>query len=710
MTFSRSRLALASSVLLPVLGIPAVHAATNDETVTLKTVTVTENTLPETTENSDSYTTGNMYTATKMDMSVHETPQSVSVITNTQMQDFNLNNINDVLKSATGITVEQVETDRTYYTSRGFEINNFQVDGIGQPLNWSIMNGDLDTVIYDRIEVVRGATGLMSGAGNPSATVNRVRKRPTADRHLDVELSRGSWNDKRLETDFSQPFSDKVRGRFITAYQKEDSYIRDYAHEKYIVYGILESDITDTTLLSAGFSQQRNDADSPMWGALPLYYSNGIQTDYDVSTSTSADWAYWDNTSREMFVELLQEFSSQWNLRAIYTHRKREEESELFYTYGAPDPVTQAGLTGYASAYDLAAHSDLLDVYVNGSFNGWGLEHDIIIGASLARNVIEENSLYDYTTGLGFPAIGNFNLWNGDTPHPVFADGYIGSDFYDRQNAIYAATRLHATDKLAVIAGSRIINWKSEGDSYGASADMEEKNKVIPYVGVIYDITPEVAIYSSYTETFMPQSTLDSNLKRMKPADGNNAEIGVKTVPFNGRLNTTSTIFKTSQRNIAEYAGYVAGKSIYDGKDYDSKGAEMEVAGRVTEGLELTVGYTYVDINDKKGKDAKTYVPKHLLKITSSYKLPVEPEVKIGARINWQSQIETSSLTYATSTVKQEAYTLIDIFSSYAITRQLKASLNINNITNEKYIASLLWEQGFYGSPRNVTASIRWSY
>jgi outer membrane receptor for ferric coprogen and ferric-rhodotorulic acid len=79
----------------------------------------------------------------------------------------------------TGVNVEKVETDRTYYNSRGFDITNFQVDGIGLPLIWGIQFGDLDTVLFERVEVVRGANSMMTGTGNPSATVNYVRKRPT---------------------------------------------------------------------------------------------------------------------------------------------------------------------------------------------------------------------------------------------------------------------------------------------------------------------------------------------------------------------------------------------------------------------------------------------------------------------------------------------------------------------------------------------------
>lgn len=112
--------------------------------------------------------------ATKLDLSLKETPQAISIISTEQLNDFALSNINLALDQATGVSVERIETDRTYYKARGFDITNFQVDGLGLPFTGGGIEGDLDTAIYQQVEVVRGANGLMSGVGNPSATVNML--------------------------------------------------------------------------------------------------------------------------------------------------------------------------------------------------------------------------------------------------------------------------------------------------------------------------------------------------------------------------------------------------------------------------------------------------------------------------------------------------------------------------------------------------------
>ena len=155
----------------------------NLQVQTLDKVEVVGDELSNVTENSDAYAIKSMGTATKFNLSNRETPQSVSVISRQRMDDFGLTNLNDVLGNTTGIIVEQVETNRAYYNARGFDIKNVQLDGVSIQNSEAsgIVKGDMDTVIYDHVEVVRGANGLSTGSGTPSATINLVRKRPTEE-------------------------------------------------------------------------------------------------------------------------------------------------------------------------------------------------------------------------------------------------------------------------------------------------------------------------------------------------------------------------------------------------------------------------------------------------------------------------------------------------------------------------------------------------
>lgn len=150
--------------------------ASND-VAQLPAVTVSGAGIPGTTEGTHSYTTDAMNTATGLTLSPRETPQSVSVVTRQQIEDQGLRDTGSILASAPGISVTRSDSNRLSFSSRGFAIDNFQFDGLNSPILslWNYGATDIDAAIYDRVEIVRGATGLMTGSGNPSAAVNFIQ-------------------------------------------------------------------------------------------------------------------------------------------------------------------------------------------------------------------------------------------------------------------------------------------------------------------------------------------------------------------------------------------------------------------------------------------------------------------------------------------------------------------------------------------------------
>lgn len=181
-----------------------------DGQLQLQATSVTGQVLGATTEGSHSYTTGETSTATRLALSLRETPQSVTVITRQQMTDQGLGSIAQVLGQTPGITVVHDDSERFNFYSRGFTLDNFQYDGVPTSDFTTNTNGlgMRDMAIYDRVEVVRGATGLMSGVGSPSGAVNLVRKRPTKEFQGYVAGSGGSWDRYRSELDLSGPLTE----------------------------------------------------------------------------------------------------------------------------------------------------------------------------------------------------------------------------------------------------------------------------------------------------------------------------------------------------------------------------------------------------------------------------------------------------------------------------------------------------------------------
>ena len=218
-------------------------------------------------------------TATKLPLTLRETPQSLTVFTRQRIEDFNLITIAEVLQQTPGVTVQSYDSNRTLFTARGFAINNFMFDGV--PTNYTTGAGGnsilSDTSIYERIEVVRGASGLVTGSGNPSATVNMVRKRPTTAFQASTSLNVGSWDYRRAELDVAGPLTSggRVRGRVVGAYTEKDSWVRFQQDRSPSVYGVLEADLTDSTRLRAGIDHLATHSDGGAWSAAPLFFSDG---------------------------------------------------------------------------------------------------------------------------------------------------------------------------------------------------------------------------------------------------------------------------------------------------------------------------------------------------------------------------------------------------------------------------------------------------
>ncbi|TGN41101.1 TonB-dependent siderophore receptor [Marinobacter confluentis] len=702
--------------------LPAFASAQENEPTALEALTVSAQRGPVSSEATGSYTTDTTSSSTKLELGHRETPQAVTVVTREQMDDFAQDDINDVLEGTTGVTVESVETDRTYYTSRGFDINNFQYDGVGLPAVYDNVQGELDTAFFDRVEVVRGANGLMAGSGNPAATVNFIRKRPTAETNASVKVTGGSWEKKRMVGDVSGAVSESgaVRGRVVAGYEDKDSYLDRYSNEKQMFYGVLEADLSDTTLLTLGHSIQTSNTDSPLWGALPLFYTDGTATDFSRSTSTSTDWSYWDNTQYNSFVELQQELAGGWQVKGTVFRLENDSDSELFYWFGTPEP-DGTGVAPYPSQYDLNTTQVVFDLYASGPFSFGNRTHELVVGTNWSRSETEDLSLFTSDT---LPPLPPLEQWTGDYPRPSFGATSSGSDWIDREKSAYAATRWSLTDSLAAITGVRLTWLNSKGNSYGLSKATSYDAVETPYAGLIYDLNNDHSVYASYTEIFTPQTEVDINLDRLDPIDGVNYEVGLKSEFLNDRVNTTVALFQVEQQNVAEAAGTLSGSSdtYYRGVDgLQSEGVELEFVGDVTDRIQLFAGYTWVNIEDADGNSAKPSVPEHLAQLRGTWKVPGVEGLELGSQVRWQSSISqdqgeatTGPNAGSTITTEQDSYAVVDLMASYDFARDWNATLNVNNVTDEKYIESLkkfgAFAQGFYGAPTNASLTVSWVY
>ena len=640
-------------------------------------------------------------TATKLDLTIFDTPQTVTAVSRVQLEDFVLDKVDLVLDYTPGVTVEEVETHRTYYTARGFDIVNFQYDGIGTPFAFGLVQGQSDTAIYEKVEVVKGAAGLITGLANPSATVNFVRKRPTDNVQASARASANEWNGYRLDGDVSGNLGNVGRGRLVVATEDTESYLDRLNDSTNVLYGIMEFDLTNQTLLTVGHSYDRNEAEGILWGALPLVYTDGSPTNYDVSTSSATDWSFRNTEENQSFVELKQQLSDSWSLNAVYTLTKTDIASELFYVSGTPEP-DESGLGAYTGRYLNGVDRKMLDLYASGYFPLAGREHQLVIGYSQGEVEITGAGFINSTTG--YPTLGS-DWAEGNTPRPDFIETSGTSDVKQDYQAFYAASRLSITDALSALIGARKQDYKQTGVNYGANA-LQDADKTVPYYGLTYQLNDVWMAYGSYSEVFSSQVFVDPQLRPLGPIEGDSSEVGVKASLNNGRAVLTVAGFKAEIDNYGVFVGNDpdSGVATYEPRTQMSEGVEIELTGQLADGLNVSAGFTKVDVENASGSPV-SYIPEHLIKASASYWVPAIPELKIAGVLKWQSEITTAS-----GIGEQKDYGLLDLLFQYQISEQVKAAVNINNVTNEKYLNSLYWDQAYYGAPRNVQLSLGWEY
>jgi len=683
-------------------------ATTQDAQLPAVKVQASSDNVQPPTENTHSYTIRSTTAGSKIALSPKETPQSISVLTRQQMDDFQLNGINDALRQVTGVTVESYDSYATDYTSRGFHITNLQFDGVGIPLIYTAQYGDLDMAMFDRVEVLRGADGLNAETGNPSATVNFIRKRPTYRFQASANVSYGSWDTKRFDVDISGPLNKAgtVAGRLVAVHQDGNSFTDRLKPSKDLLYGVLDINVTPDTLASVGFSYEYNKLDGASWGGLPFLDASGNPLSYGVGASMAPKWAYFNTQEQRAFAELTQQLGRRWTWKTSVNYNDIYNDAKFFYPYGSFD-ADGSGVDSYTSSYVSSNHQMVLDSNVTGKIDLFGRTHDIVFGANFSRSQFSNPSAEG--EGDGVP-VGYADLLAGNYPEPVFGEATSHINYLDVRRSLYASSRWSLTDRAHVLLGINYTQAASSGSADGSPYDQQSSGSA-PYIGLTYDLTREITAYASFTKIFNPQYQLNIDNQLLGPARGRSAEAGIKGAFFDNRLNTSLTVYRVHQSNIATSAGFnpATGNYYYSGGDATSQGVEAEVSGQLTHDWNISAGATILRVTDDNGQPTQLFIPRKSAHLTTTYRLPwFDHKLTVGSSLRWQSA--THYVEEGVGTATQGAYTVVDFMARYDVNRHFTITGTLNNAFDKKYWSTMEYNYGTYGAPLNGSVNLTWRY
>ncbi|MBW3512642.1 TonB-dependent receptor [Janthinobacterium sp. NKUCC06_STL] len=673
-------------------------------------------------------------TATPLGLSVKETPQSVSVITQQRMQDQGLSTIAQVMAQTPGITLYSLGSERTGFTSRGYSISNYQLDGVSthsetMGLNAIPSQSLADMALYDRIEVLRGASGLMTGAGDASGAINMVRKKPTAQFQASVEGELGSHDERRAMADIAGPLNEAgtVRGRLVTVYEEGDSIVDGYNRDKKVVYGVVEADLSADTKLTAGVTHQRKRTNGSLsYLGFPLFYSNGARTDLPRSFSPAAKSNRFDTNSTDLFATVEHALANDWKLKISANRVQSSQEERAVYlnvSGGLPDQATGDGLRLNADYRDYQLQINSVDVNVRGPFSAFGRQHELVLGMDYSEFQSTTDARFDKSIERT-PA--NLYRWNC-TATPVFGGTYGTNDSTRRQASVYAATRLHLSERLKLIAGAKVLRYdenyisNTPAESYYNAAPASESRVVTPYGGLVFDIDGTHSAYASYSTIHQPQASQDRYGQLLAPREGKTLEAGVKSGWLDGRLNTAAALYQIRQNNLAESdpGYYVPGTQNFASraiKGAKTQGVDLEATGALTPDWNISASWSYSQTENNEGKAILGTFPRHLVKLWTTYRLPGElHRLTVGGGMNWQSRVYSDIDAWQIKSTlhwEQKAYSVASLMARYDVNDKLSATVNVSNLFDKQYTASISdwWYSGMYGPARKVALSVRYQF
>lgn len=643
---------------------------------------------------------------------LRETPQSITVIDAGRMQEQNLRTLDDVMQQSPGVTVQPYQQLTTGYYARGFKIDSFQQDGV-PVLMGGTASAPQDMAMYERVEILRGAAGLLAGAGNPSATVNLVPRRPPRAFGGSASLAAGNWNRYRAEADVGGPLNaaGTLRGLVVASHEDRD-FFYDVAKQKSTnVYAIAELDVASATTLSLGAHQQRIRSVTNMSGV--PFYADGQPLGLPRSTFLDVAWDRfdWDNT--RVFAGLDHRFGNGWTFKLNANHLSGDSTLKYAGANGAVDPATQTGPRLTGAAYEFDSTQSSLDGYASGPFMLLGRQHELMVGGNYQKTRFEQFQA-SLVPALNVPV--DVFRWNPHgVPEPTTGAYSSRGPTHTTQSGVYAMGRFSLADPLKLIVGARVSRWEQESPS-GAS---RLGGQFTPYGGLVYELTPQWSAYTSYAQIFQPQTQRTWGGALIDPVEGTNYEAGVKGELADGRVNVSLAVFHIRQTNRAQQdpAHPCAGAVCYyvNSGEAVSRGFEAEATGRITRDLSVQAGYTYntteyVRDATLTGQPLARFAPRHILRLWANYTLPQgDRRWTLGTGLQAQSDYSAVS---GRVTQRQGGYGLVNLRLGYRVDNKTTVALNVSNLFDRSYyqsLSGLTWNNR-YGEPRSAMLTLRTAF
>jgi catecholate siderophore receptor len=638
-------------------------------------------------------------TATKTDTPLLDVPQSINVVTRAQLDDQALHSLGDVLRYVPGVTVGQGEGNRDQVTLRGQNTTaDFFLDGVRDDVQYfrGLYN-------LERVEVLKGPYALIFGRGGGGGIVNRVQKSPSpAARFLDARASANSFGAYDLSFDLNAPVGDNAALRVNAAYEDLANHRDLYEGERIAVNPYFAIDLDSGW--KAGLSYEYVDDDRATDRGVPSLAGAPI-TGYRDRFFGVPDV---NRTRLEAHIAKLRVDGALTEDLAFSTTLLYGDYDKVYtnvYPNGAA--TGQNGTVALAAYADATARENVL-VQSNlvWSVTTGDISHKILFGleygdqdsANQRRNGVLSNATFNLANPV-FPTV-TFPALSRDTVSTV------------KTFSFYVQDQISLGERFEIVAGLRFDRFDIDGTDLQPDPDRpfaRADDKVSPRLGLIFKPRPNVSLYASYSQSFLPRSgdqflTLSTTQANLEPEEFTNYELGAK---WNVRpnLNVTAALFQLDRANATTPDPANPLITINVGKTR-TQGLELAVTGTILPNWQVSGAYAYQDAA-LDGNDAVrlAQVPEHQFSLWNRY--DVSDRLGFGLGITRQSDQFAAIRTLA-ATTRLPSFTRVDAAVFYSVSEAVEVQVNVENLFDETYFSDA--HNNFNispGAPLNARFTVR---
>lgn len=667
-------------------------------------------------------------TATKTDTPIEKTPQSISVVTNEEMQMHQFQSVKEALGYTPGVTVSSRGASNTYdfviirgFSSVGLNQNNY-LDGLklqGDFYNDAVV----DPYMLERVEVMRGPTSVLYGKSNPGGIVSMVSKRPTTEPLKEVQFKMGTDNLFQTGFDFSDALDeDGVFSYRLTGVARSNNEQQQNAEQQR--YAIAPSfswrpdDKTNFTFLSyfqnepeTGYygwlPKEGTVQPLPNGGHLPTSFNEGATNNTYSRNQKMVGYSFEHGFNDTFTVRQNLRFSEmKVAQKSAYGTGLCNNSMNAFNSYcQSLTPEQQAHYLGRGTVVDNERLQNFsVDTQLQSNFSTGNVDHILLTGVDYMRNDI--SALFGNAPSLDLNNLPSMSSVD-------FGDAVPYQMNESKQTGIYLQDQAE-WNKWVLTLGGR-YDWSKQATTVRSDNGYIERNdhQFTWRGGINYLFDNGISPYVSYSQSFEPNAFSLYSTPRVayEPSKGEQYEAGVKYVPKDMPVVVTGAVYQLTKSDTLMADPNNALNQVPAG-EIRSRGVELEAKAALNANINMTASYTYTDAIYTKDTNLKgntvVQVPKHMASLWGDYTFYDGP--LSGLTLGTGGRFIGSSYGDPANTFKVGSAAVMDAVVKYDLARFGMAgsniAVNVNNLLDREYVASCFETYGcFWGAERQVVAT-----